>query len=336
MGSSSRRQGILMKPSYNTRNLNFDCRMSTSLSSLPEIDITNLDTIDEENPEVQEVKTFLHRHDSHHDSDDDDDDDDDDSSSSVDEFKYRMQIEPEKEGSNANFFGNRLFKKPTTATATAATSKPPTTAASPTKRVKTTKYNKYRDSMISVDTNPGGTRKPLRNWYRTIVIKQSCHSLMAEDLMTKDMYYNTLSVGITAITSSAIFTSLAPSTGGGALDIAAGGNALAFTAGVLAASNTILQAVMKTLNFARRGEQHLVAFKNFTKMRFKMENLIGDSKNYNHHEEINEKNLNDWIEKYEELLEDEPIIPQEILEMITDREDNAGLKWTCSDTDDRQ
>jgi hypothetical protein len=157
---------------------------------------------------------------------------------------------------------------------------------------------------------------------------------MAEDLMTKDMYYNTLSVGITAITSSAIFTSLAPSTGGGAIDIAAGGNTLDLFAGVLAASNTILQAIMKTMNYARRGEQHLVAFKNFTKMRFKMENLIGDSKNYSHHEEINEKSLNDWIEKYEELLDYEPIIPQDILEEITDREDNAGLKWACSDSDD--
>ena len=204
-------------------------------------------------------------------------------------------------------------------------------AASPQRRVRTAaKSNKYRESMISVDTLPGGTRKPLKNWHRKLVIKQSCRSLMAEDLMTKDMYYNTLSVGITAITFSAIFTSLAPSTGGGAIDIATGGNALAVFAGVLAASNTILQAIMKTMNYARRGEQHRVAFKNFTKIRFKMEKLIGDSKNYSHHEEFNEKYLNDWIEKYEELLDDEPIIPQDILEEITDREDNAGLRWTCS------
>lgn len=68
---------------------------------------------------------------------------------------------------------------------------------------------------------------------------------MAEDLMTKDMYYNTLSVGITAITFSAIFTSLEPSTRGGAIDIATGGNTLAFFVCVLAASNTILQALCK-------------------------------------------------------------------------------------------
>ena len=142
--------------------------------------------------------------------------------------------------------------------------------------------------MISVDTLPGETRKPLKNWYRKLVIKQSCRSLMAEDLMTKDMYYNTLSVGITAITFSAIFTLLEPSTGGGAIDIATGGNALAVFAGVPTASNTILQAIMKTMNYARRGEPHLVAFKNLTRMKFKMENLIGDSKNYSHHEEFNE------------------------------------------------
>ena len=63
-----------------------------------------------------------------------------------------------------------------------------------------------------------------------------------------------------------------------------------------------------------------------------MENLIRDSKNYSHHEEFNEKYPNDCIEKYEELLDDEPIIPQDILEEITYREDNAGLRWTCSDS----
>jgi hypothetical protein len=174
MGSSSRRQGILMKPSYNTRNLNNDDDPMSSLSSLPslpEADSNNLNTIDEENPEeVQEVKSFLHRHDSHHDSDGDDDDY---SSSSVGELKYRMQSEPEKDESNTNFFGNRLFKKPTSTTTTPTPTSKPTTAASPQRRVKTTENNMYRESMMSVDTHPGGTRKPLKNWYRKLVIKQS-------------------------------------------------------------------------------------------------------------------------------------------------------------------
>ena len=105
MGSSSRRQGILMKPSYNNRNLTNDDPSMSSLSSLPDMDSSNLNTIDEENPEEeQEVKSFLHRHDSHHDSDgDNDNDDDDDSNSSVDELKYRMQSKPENDESHTNF-----------------------------------------------------------------------------------------------------------------------------------------------------------------------------------------------------------------------------------------
>ena len=212
-GSSSRRQGILTKPSYNNRNLIDDDPSMSSLSSLPDMDSSNLNTIDEENPEEeQEVKSFLHRRDSHHDSDGDNDDDDD-SNPSVDELKYRMQSKPENDESHTNFFfGNRLFKKHSPTSTTTTTSKP-TMAASPQRRVRTAaKGNKYRESMISVDTLPGGTRKPLKNWHQKLVIKQSCRSLMAEDLMTKDMYYNTLSVGITAVTFSAIFTSLEPST----------------------------------------------------------------------------------------------------------------------------
>ena len=104
MGSSSRRQGILMKPSYNNRNLINDDPSMSSLSSLPDMDSSNLNTIDEENPEEeQEVKSFLHRHDSHHDSDGDNDDDDD-SNSSVDELKYRMQSKPENDESHTIFF----------------------------------------------------------------------------------------------------------------------------------------------------------------------------------------------------------------------------------------
>ena len=104
MGSSSRRQGILMKPSYNNRNLTNDDPSMSSLSSLPDMDSSNLNTIDEENPEEeQEVKSLLHRHDSHHDSDGDNDDDDD-SNSSVDELKYRMQSKPENDESHTIFF----------------------------------------------------------------------------------------------------------------------------------------------------------------------------------------------------------------------------------------
>jgi len=164
------------------------------------------------------------------------------------------------------------------------------------------------------------SKKPIKQWYRSLVIRQSCHSRMAEDMINKDMYLNTLSVGLTAITSSAIFTSLAPSTDGGGIKTSVGGHQLAMMAGVLAAINTVLQAVMKTVNYARKGEQHLNAFKGFTKMRFKLENLIGNPKRYENDEKINEKMLSRWIDKYEELIEMEPIIPEEILEEMTKQE----------------
>mmetsp|Transcript_62126 Transcript_62126/g.69558 ORF Transcript_62126/g.69558 Transcript_62126/m.69558 type:complete len:185 (-) Transcript_62126:32-586(-) len=176
-----------------------------------------------------------------------------------------------------------------------------------------------------ITTTSGGTtiiksKKPIKQWYRSLVIRQSCHSHMAEDMINKDMYLNTLSVGITAITSSAIFTSLAPSNDGGGIKTSGGGTQLAMMAGILAAINTVLQAVMKTVNYARRGEQHLISFKGFTKMRFKLENLIGNPKRYENDEKINEKMLSRWIDKYEELIEMEPIIPEEILEEITKQE----------------
>ena len=185
----------------------------------------------------------------------------------------------------------------------------------------------YSESMISManfEEVQGEIVKPLKIWYRSLVIRQSCHSHMAEELIAKDMYLNTISVAITAVTSSAIFTSLVPSSG----SQTGGYNSLAVMAGVLAAINTVLQAIVKTMAYNRRGEQHLNAFKMFTRMRFKMENLIGDKKVYSHHEDINDTMLDEWIEKYEELLELEPIIPQCILEEISEKEDNAGLKWT--------
>eukprot|EP00532_Pseudo-nitzschia_australis_P009568 CAMPEP_0168238566 /NCGR_PEP_ID=MMETSP0140_2-20121125/20964_1 /TAXON_ID=44445 /ORGANISM="Pseudo-nitzschia australis, Strain 10249 10 AB" /LENGTH=149 /DNA_ID=CAMNT_0008172627 /DNA_START=367 /DNA_END=816 /DNA_ORIENTATION=+ len=143
------------------------------------------------------------------------------------------------------------------------------------------------------------------------------------------MYSNTISVAITALTSSAIFTSLVKNDHEGTkLSQAGPSKYLALSAGILAALNTILQAIMKNMAYARRGESHLNAFKQYTKMRFKMENLVGDTVSYYHHDGVDNTLLDEWVVKYEELLELEPIIPQEIFEYITDKEDNAGLKWT--------
>ena len=184
-----------------------------------------------------------------------------------------------------------------------------------------------RASILSLESDLGTSSKPLKVWYRSMVIRQSCHSHLADKYISKDMYFNTASITITAITSSAIFTSLVPSTAAKAAQ-AGTYNSLAVTAGILAAFNTVLQAIMKTTAYHRRGENHLIAFKQYTKMRFQLENLIGDKMSYYHHSEIDDRMLDVWIEKYEELLESEPMIPQHILESITQREDDAGLKWT--------
>ena len=315
-----------MNPSHGAGAGTFNAAHSPALSYDDEESANHhLATIEEDvaTPKMQEGKSFWGKDDSkNYDGDSDsnidiDRDTDSDSNSDNDSSQELTFSEPEKTKQHVNFFGNKLFEK--------YSNKP-----------KKTRYREsnsengisgmYRQSMMSVETEnfEGGTVKPLKTWYRSLVIRQSCHSQMAEELMAYDMYLNTISVAMTAVTSSAIFTSLVPSDGGGQI--------LALSAGILAAFNTVLQAIMKTLAYNRRGEQHLAAFKMFTRMRFKMENLIGDRKSYTHHEGINDKMLNEWIEKYEELLESEPVIPQDILEEVSEKEDKAGLKWTRATT----
>lgn len=184
----------------------------------------------------------------------------------------------------------------------------------------------YRESMISIENN-GGSCKPLKTWYRTLVIRQSCHSQMAEDFQQKDRRINTISVAITAITSSSIFSSLAPPDPN---EKSSSYSFMALFAGVLAAVNTVILAIAKTCNYARKGENHLAAFKDYTRLRFKMENLVGDKQSYYHHDGIDDADLDKWIEKYTALLESEPIIPQDVFEEVEEKEDNAGLKWTKS------
>jgi hypothetical protein len=118
-----------------------------------------------------------------------------------------------------------------------------------------------------------GVGKPVNKWYRGLVVRQSCHSHLASDYLYRDLYMNTLSVALTAITSSAIFTSLSPAAASSSsttsqqqeeiVDIDLNGdattssdinsypidtsNSLALAAGCIAALNTVLQAVMRTL-----------------------------------------------------------------------------------------
>jgi hypothetical protein len=122
--------------------------------------------------------------------------------------------------------------------------------------------NNKRNSMIYMGQLAGGN-KPINKWYRGLVVRQCCHSHLASTYIKNDLYMNTLSVALTAITSSAIFTSLSPaaaatnsnSSGGGGgggsnaeLELDNGeSNRLALAAGCIAAFNTVLQAIMQTL-----------------------------------------------------------------------------------------
>jgi hypothetical protein len=134
------------------------------------------------------------------------------------------------------------------------------------------KVNEYknngRNSMIYMGQLPG-VGKPVNKWYRGLVVRQWCHSHLASNYLRYDLNLNTLSVALTAITSSAIFTSLSPAsvasnvaeleldgdttTGGSDINSYNSGasnrlaNKLALAAGCIAAFNTILQAVMQTL-----------------------------------------------------------------------------------------
>jgi hypothetical protein len=130
-----------------------------------------------------------------------------------------------------------------------------------------------RNSMIYMG-EIAGVGKPITKWYRGIVVRQSCHSHLASEYLQRDLYMNTLSVALTAITSSAIFTSLSPAATSSSAtsisqqeeidDIDLDGdttttsrdinsypidtsNILALAAGTIAALNTVLQAVLRTL-----------------------------------------------------------------------------------------
>jgi hypothetical protein len=84
--------------------------------------------------------------------------------------------------------------------------------------------------------------------------------------------------------------------------------------------------------YSTRGEQHLAAYKQFTKLRFKLETMIGEKPKYGQHGNIDKVLLDVWIAKYEEALESSPIIPQRVFEHVASVQDNKkggdDLKWT--------
>jgi len=134
------------------------------------------------------------------------------------------------------------------------------------------KVNEHKDngrnSMIYMG-QLSGVGKPINKWYRGLVVRQWCHNHIASNYLGYDLKLNTLSVALTAITSSAIFTSLSPAavasdgaeleldgvttTGSSDINSYNSGtsnrlaNRLALAAGCIAAFNTILQAIMQTL-----------------------------------------------------------------------------------------
>ena len=199
-----------------------------------------------------------------------------------------------------------------------------------------------RNSMIMVGQIKG-VGKPIKKWYRGLVIRQCCHSHLASKYLYQDMCMNTFSVALTAITSSAIFTSLSPSSSSSSQPVnynydqvmedgVADGegdtvafvnptaqttpvvhipvdyaSTLALLAGIIAAFNTVLQGISRTQGYGQRGEQHLHAYKNFSRLRFKLENIIGDKPKYGDHENVDTNLLDNWIKKYEEVLEESPV-----------------------------
>lgn len=191
-------------------------------------------------------------------------------------------------------------------------------------------------------------RKPLSSWARAIAIRQTCHSIMADRYHYREKSLATISVALTALTSSAIFTSISPrilsedtidhndvhhttvgdigmptlaaETDGGTQDDSAAyarstlSVNLASFAGMLAAVNTILQAVHKSLNYGQESEKHLIAFKQFTKMRYQLEGLVGNT--YEDDGHIDEAALSAWVIAYGEVLESSPLIPQREFEKV--------------------
>lgn len=208
-----------------------------------------------------------------------------------------------------------------------------------------------RNSMIAVD-GIVGVSKPIKKWYRGLIIRQSCHSHLASYYLKMERYLSTMSVALTAITSSAIFTSLSPSTPTNnfyrVLGIATNGtnvgddlnlfvddsmdfqSKLAIAAGLIACANTVLQGITRTLKYGMRGEQHLRAYRDFSRLRFKLESIVGDQPKYSAHT-LDTAKLQKWIEKYEEVLEESPIIPQKVFEDIAKEQDRKGLNHTKED-----
>jgi len=199
-------------------------------------------------------------------------------------------------------------------------------------RKKKAEAKSRRLSILNIKNSRTG--RPFEKWYRGIAIRQLAHSELAAKFSRMNMYMNTLSVALTALTSSAIFTSISPpaleyygdynttsaSATASATDSTIGYLNLALLAGVISAFNTVLQGVMTTLAYGTKGEQHLAAFKAYTRMRFQLEDMIGENGEFNHCLESNEQEeAKKWVEKFLEVQESSPIVPQDVFDHHLER-----------------
>mmetsp|Transcript_22265 Transcript_22265/g.33331 ORF Transcript_22265/g.33331 Transcript_22265/m.33331 type:complete len:345 (+) Transcript_22265:63-1097(+) len=175
------------------------------------------------------------------------------------------------------------------------------------------------NSNLSKNATAGSGMVPIqrqvRAWYRGICIRQTCHSDFANKYQKADKLVNALTVTLTAITSSVIFTSISPgSTSEGY------GSSLATIAGILAAINAVIQSLHKALGLAEAGERHTQTYKQFTSMRFRLERLSCGNFEENGTITVNEEKLAEWASDYGKVLESAPLIPQSKFDAVRQKE----------------
>jgi len=167
-------------------------------------------------------------------------------------------------------------------------------------------------------------KKPIDAWQRGIIISQKCHSQLAETFARSDRILNTFSLTLTALSSSAIFASVNPPDDWGK-------NVISYVAGMIAVVSTILQAVHRALQHVLFAEQHKQAAIALTKLRFRLELIVGD--NLKDTGNLNYRDLNEWARDYDDALESAPLIPQNYFDAARDiyfeNEDKYNRKPTA-------
>eukprot|EP00536_Pseudo-nitzschia_multiseries_P018992 jgi/Psemu1/316554/fgenesh1_kg.3545_\ len=109
---------------------------------------------------------------------------------------------------------------------------------------------------------------------------------------------------------------------------------LAVLAGTIAAFNTVLQGITRTLYYGQWGERHLRAYREYSVLRFQLESIVGDKPLYAEHK-VDRNKLEAWIRSYEEVLEESPTIPQKVFDRVASEQDRKGLSWTKDDREVR-